>query len=267
MSRMSLILLAVALHQTALSAQSDSPREAVITRVALIQRADYEADRPALKRLFEELTPFVDAPGLSARVRYWRGFALWRRAINGLYGSPANDPREFEPDLLQAVDEFEKAVTNDPAFVDAKVGAASCLGYVMFINQKDAARLQELTPRTLALLKEAQAAAPENPRLLWVRGPTEWYLGPTRGGGELVALATYEKGLELARKQKGSIADPLEPSWGEPELLMNLAWSNLNRTTPDVKAAEAYALEALKIVPYWRFVRDILLPQIQKAKG
>jgi len=47
---------------------------------------------------------------------------------------------------------------------------------------------------------------------------------------------------------------------------MNLAWSNLHRTTPDIKAAEAYALEALELVPYWHYVRDILMPQIQKAK-
>lgn len=28
---------------------------------------------------------------------------------------------------------------------------------------------------------------------------------------------------------RGAVRDPLIPSWGEPELLMNLAWDNLNR--------------------------------------
>ncbi len=36
----------------------------------------------------------------------------------------------------------------------------------------------------------------------------------------------------------GETGDPLEPSWGEPELLMSLAWSHLNGNTPDLDAAE-----------------------------
>src|ERR1700683_4026489 len=61
--------------------------------------------------------------------------------------------------------------------------------------------------------------------------------------------------------------DPLQPSWGEPELLMSLAWSNLNRTLPDLNAAEQDAQAALKIVPYWHYVRDILMPHIRAAQA
>ncbi len=32
-------------------------------------------------------------------------------------------------------------------------------------------------------------------------------------------------------------------------------------------AADQYAHAALHLVPYWHYVRDILLPQIQEAKG
>ena len=47
---------------------------------------------------------------------------------------------------------------------------------------------------------------------------------------------------------------------------MNLAWSHLNRATPDVSAAEKYAKQALALVPYWHYVRDILMAQIRRAK-
>jgi hypothetical protein len=47
---------------------------------------------------------------------------------------------------------------------------------------------------------------------------------------------------------------------------MSLAWSSLNRATPDPRDAEAYADRALAIVPYWHYVRDILLPQIRRAR-
>jgi hypothetical protein len=73
--------------------------------------------------------------------------------------------------------------------------------------------------------------------------------------------------LEALRNQKRGVVDPLEPSWGEPEFLMNLAWSNLNRTTPDLKAADQYVQAALKLVPYSHYVRDILMPQIQAAEA
>jgi uncharacterized protein YciI len=73
--------------------------------------------------------------------------------------------------------------------------------------------------------------------------------------------------LEAVRNQKRDVVDPLEPSWGEPELLMSLAWSNLNRTAPDLNAAEQGAQAALKMVPYWHYVRDILMPQIRAGQA
>ena len=117
------------------------------------------------------------------------------------------------------------------------------------------------------LLKDAKTAAPDNPRLLWVVGPNQWSTPPERGGGQDKAIATYKKGLDAIREHKESIIDPLEPTWGEPELLMSLAWSNLNRTAPDLEAAEEYAQAALKQVPYWHYVRDILMPQIRTAQA
>ena len=80
-----------------------------------------------------------------------------------------------------------------------------------------------------------------------------------------LTLSCFSHGKE--RKLKGAVTDPLEPSWGEPELLMSLAWSTLNRATPDVNAADQYAHSALALVPYWHYARDILLPQIQTAKA
>jgi tetratricopeptide (TPR) repeat protein len=269
MAKLVAILLAISAAagrpSTALGA-SVSSRDAVTKIVAQIRKADYEGDRTALKRLYDQLAPFGEDKELSSRVRYWRGFAMWRRVINGFNESA--DPKEQEQDLKQAVDEFDKATAKDTGFVDAKVGAGSCLIILAFgLNQKDPARVQELVARARPLLKEAEAAAPENPRLLWVLGGNRWYAPPERGGGQDKAMETYEKGLVAARKQKATASDPLEPSWGEPELLMSLAWANLNRTAPDLNAAEQYARSALELVPNWHYVRDILIPQIRDAKG
>jgi hypothetical protein len=47
---------------------------------------------------------------------------------------------------------------------------------------------------------------------------------------------------------------------------MSLAGANFYKTSPDLNAAEQYARSALELVPYWHYVKDILMPQIQEAK-
>lgn len=240
-------------------------REAVVKIVAQIQRADYEGDRPALARLFGSLEPFVADEKLASRVRYWRGFALWRRAINGFNDSA--DPKDLEHDLTQAVAEFKESSGKDPGFVDAKIGNVSCYSTLAYLAIGNATRVQELIAQSSPLVKEAKAADPDNPRLLWVLGPILWNLPAERGGGQEKAIEGYKRGLESARKRNALKPDPLDPTWGAPELLMSLAWSYLNQTSPNVDAAEKNAQAALAIVPYWHYVRDILMPQIQKAKA
>jgi hypothetical protein len=150
--------------------------------------------------------------------------------------------------------------------VDAKVGTISCLGYLAFMNRKDQARAKELVGQIMPLLKQADEMAPDNPRLIWVHGPILWNTPPERGGGQDKAIANYQRGLEICSKVKTS-DDPLEPSWGKPELMMSLAYSYLNTNPGDLNSAQRYAREALEIIPYWHYVRDILLPQIVAAKA
>jgi len=237
----------------------------VIQAVEQIRKADYEGDRTALKQLYGQLSPYADDKDFGSRVRYWRAFALWRRAINGF--NETVEPKELEQDIVQAIEEFQKAVAQDPGFVDAKIGRLSCMGYLAYINRENKERVQELLVPASESKKEVMAEAPDNPRLIWVMGPWLWNTPVERGGGQANAIASYEKGLESIRNRKNTGNDPLEPSWGEPELLMSLAWSHLNRTEPDLNAAEKNAIAALALVPYWHYVRDILMPQIRNAKS
>lgn len=252
----------------------------VVRNVEVIKAADYQGDRAELANRYELLKPFAgnsDAK-FASRVHYWRGFAMWRSAINGFNDGVAR--ADLEQDLTRGLESFRAALGRDSGFVDAKLGAASCLGYLMFASQGDTARLHELSAQTLPLLAAVRGEAATNPRVDWVMGPVYWNTPADRGGGQDVAIQHYQKALELARAQKagavplpgesaGSVVhdDPLEPSWGEPELLMSLAWSQLNKAKPDPAAAEANARAALELVPDWHYVKDILLPQILKAKG
>lgn len=261
------VTVVVAMGTLGMAASSpETARRSMAAIVARIQKADYEGDRKALVRLAAELAPYTINGPLASRARYWRGFALWRRALNG-FNEKDTDPKEIERDLAGAVAEFTEAVAKDPDFADAKSAAAACLWSLSWLNREDAELRQKYLTDGIRRKDEAQKAEPDNPRVLWVVGGGEWYVPVERGGGQAKAIQTYERGLELARKQKGKVTDPLEPAWGEPELLMNVAWSQLNRATPDLGAAESNARAALAIVPSWHYVRDILLPQIREAKA
>jgi hypothetical protein len=236
--------------------------------VANIQRADYEGNLDALRRHYDVI-PVQGFPSrIEARLRYWKGFAMWRRAINGFNASIALG--ELASDTGLAVSEFERAAELDPDFTDAKIALVSCYQLLTFFSTTSPAQVKSLVARFVPLLKELAATAPDNPRFLWVQGQSEWYSPPNSPPNAVQArqekaIATYAMGLAEARRVRKP-SDALDPTWGEPELLMNLAWSNLNRISRDLAAAESYARSALMLVPHWHYVRDVLLPQIVAAR-
>jgi hypothetical protein len=117
-----------------------------------------------------------------------------------------------------------------------------------------------------ALVSEAKAAAPDNPRLIWVLGPILFYTPPEKGGGIDKAIESNERGVTICSQVKAP-DDKLEPSWGKPELLMSLAYEYMTKNPPELDKAEKKAQAALEIVPYWHYVRDILMAQIMEAKA
>jgi hypothetical protein len=188
--------------------------EQVVKIVTQIKRADYEGNRAALQRLHGEIAPFTDNQKTSARVLYWSAFALWRRAINGFNDNV--DAAEQQADLKQAQLEFEESAKRDTAFVDARVGVLSCMGligYAIRQSKPDPVKMQELFTQWSQQRKEIEAIAPDNPRLLWVLGPSVWFIPKENGGGQANAMAMYRQGLEAIRKPNARSSDPLEPSW------------------------------------------------------
>jgi hypothetical protein len=100
-----------------------------------IQIADYEGDRPELGRLAAALDDVNDARLLADR-SYWRGFAHWRRALNGFGESPA--PADLASDLEDAVRHFRAALAERPAWIEAKVGIVGAQSNLLFLARGDA---------------------------------------------------------------------------------------------------------------------------------
>src|SRR5437773_6907060 len=83
-------LIFVSVSFAAATPAKDARKQAVRI-VAQIQRADYEGDRVAMQRGYDDLKLFIEDQKLTSRIRYWRGFAQWGRAING--SNDAVDPK------------------------------------------------------------------------------------------------------------------------------------------------------------------------------
>ena len=265
-----LLVVALACQMPAVAKMQEAEAASVIRAIV---RADYEGDLAALRRLHATIATSAPTEARQARLRYWKGFALWRRAING--ANQAVPMGELAQDVRSAMTEFEDAQRRDPSFTDAKIALISCHQLLTFFQGSDASLVKQWVGKFVALSKEVSAAAPSNPRFLWVQGQSEWYTPPgapreQARARQQQAIATYQRGLANARRMTATAADVLEPTWGEPELLMNLAWAHLNGIDRDVAAARRYAEGALALVPHWQYVRDLLLPQIleaQKAAG
>src|SRR5262245_42505437 len=77
----------------------------LVDLVRAIRSADYRGERERLRQLAADLDQ-VQAASLLAYREYWRGFARWRRAMNG-FNEKAGDLRE---DLEGAVSSFKAAL-------------------------------------------------------------------------------------------------------------------------------------------------------------
>src|SRR5256885_10982632 len=82
-----------------------SVRESMALMVSQIQHADYEGSQIGMQEAYQNLAPFLENPSLVSQARYWRGFAMWRRAVNGF--NDGIDAEELEADLQQALNEFQ----------------------------------------------------------------------------------------------------------------------------------------------------------------
>ncbi len=230
--------------------------------VAEVRSADYRGDRAALARLDEELGKLKDGP-LSDYRDYWRGFALWRRVLNGFNEKPM--PDDLGADIEKALARFKAALAAHPDWIEAKLAMVGLWGNQIFVAGADAEKRKAILAESGPTFKFIMANAGDNPRALWIRGGMEGWAPPPVGGDLEKAAATLRYGVTCAWREAMARPKPpvWVPTWGGPENLMNLAYIYSRAKPPDRAVALAYAEGAATAVPEWHFVRDILIPQIE----
>jgi hypothetical protein len=248
---------------TLLSAHASATQQRLAALVTQVRSADYRGDRAALARLDGELGKLPDGE-LSDYRDYWRGFALWRRGLNGFNQTPT--PDDLTADIEGALTRFKSALARHPDWIEAKLAMVGCWGNLIYLSGKDEERRKAILAEAGPTFKFIMANAGDNPRALWIKGGMEMAAPPPVGGDFTKAATTLRYGVACAWRE--ALANPgapaWVPSWGGPENLMNLAFAySRDPKKPDRAAALAYAEGALTAVPEWHAVRDVLLPKIE----
>jgi hypothetical protein len=229
---------------------------------AQLMAADYRADFAGLQRLHDAALPLAADPAWGYLARYWAGFASWRQAING--ASQGMSKEELQAHLERAAADFDASLRLREDFADSHAAAAAVNGWLSQFHRDDIAALRkgiEIYKQHLARAKELE---PGNPRVLWVEAIPYLVLPADKGGDRARAVALYRRMVEVSGSP--TAISPL-PDWGKPEGLMSLAFVHLNLPAPDLETAEKEAREALRLQPEWSYVKDVLLPQIEKARA
>ncbi|MFN7986501.1 MAG: hypothetical protein U0529_03455 [Thermoanaerobaculia bacterium] len=238
-----------------------APSDRVLAEsAAAILRNDYRADRAELLRLAQGLERLGESPHEKYR-RYWIAFAYWRRGFNGLNDTPK--PADLGEDFERCATHARAALALDSELEDARGALMGCLmGQLWVPGQIPDDRKADFIREGSEVMKALATKAGSNPRSLWLVGMQQAYR--PEGGDASAAIASWMRGLAGARQEAlAAPRDPWIPSWGAPEILMNLA-NFYTYAKPNKAVARAYAEGALAMAPEWHYLREILMPAIEK---
>lgn len=168
-----------------------------------------------------------------------------------------NDVVKQSTYLQDALSHLEECLRLNPFFVEAYILKADIYN-ISISNDKDKAiDLSELAAESLS---KATTLEPSNPRIFLVKGRSEYYTPPGYGGGNTPAKKSLKKSAKLFLTYKPK--SPGYPDWGHEEVY---AWLGQIAVREDsLGSAEKYYAKALELNPRYSWVRDMLLPRLDK---
>jgi Flp pilus assembly protein TadD len=241
---------------TAIAQQPPGSRKWVDSAIVLIQTGMAtgrpEGLDPAIALLDRVLT-VVPTDGM---LLHYKGYALYRRS--NLMSERGRD-EELKPVLEEAERAFEESAKH-LAWPETFALRASVLGQMISVNPGPITAMR-LGPRADAAMERAVELGPNNPRVYLLRGVGNIFKPALFGGGTDKAERDIRKAIELYATDK---AQPPAPTWGRAE-----AWAWLGQVHVKQERfddARAAYMKALEIEPDNGWVKDVLLPALDRRK-
>jgi tetratricopeptide (TPR) repeat protein len=157
------------------------------------------------------------------------------------------------------IDEFEKEIElladYPDYFAETEAFRVSLLGFRMGLKP---ARAVTLGPKALKQLQTAMEAGEDNPAVWIEKANSEAHMPAFAGGSKEKAAASYREALRLFEADGG----PADCNWRYLNTIVLLG--QLLEKMEDYKGAREAYMKALKREPGFRWVKDELLPAVEK---
>ena len=193
--------------------------------------------------------------GLVAWGHYYIALADYR--IAGLLEGESKDPSEH---LNAAVEHLKKATEIDPQAAEAYSLLSSVYGWQIGLSPM---KTMLLGPRVGKAAQKAKQLAPDNPRVVLSAAISDFNTPKMFGGSKEKGLQGFQRAAELFAQEEPT--DPIQPVWGHREAYawLGIAYQNQG----ELESARAAFEKALEIDPDFGWVKDWLLPELEKANS
>ena len=160
--------------------------------------------------------------------------------------------------LKATVEHLQKAIEIDPQAAEAYALLSGAYGRQIGLNPAKGIVLGRRAQRTL---KKAVQLAPDNPRVVLSAAIRDFNTPRMFGGSKEKGLRGFQRAAELFAREEP--IDPVHPAWGHSR---TYAWLGLAyQDRGELALARTAFAKALAINPNFSWVKNVLLPELEKA--
>ena len=227
----------------------------IVSGKQMLQAGENAGDLDAMYAARATFERALADTGLSAWGHYY--IALTDYRIAGLLEGESKDPSEH---LNAAVDHLKKATEIDPQAAEAYSLLSSVYGWQIGLSPM---KSMLLGPKSGKAIQKAKQLAPDNPRVVLSAAISDFNTPEMFGGSKEKGLQGLQRAAELFAQEEPT--DPIQPVWGHREAY---AWLGIAyQGQGEQESARAAFEKALEIDPDFGWVKDWLLPELEKANS
>ncbi len=188
---------------------------------------------------------------------YYIALADYRIADHLLAAGEENKGAASEH-LKATVEHLQKATEINPQAAEAYALLSSAYGRQIGLNPIKGMTLGRKARKSL---KKAAQLAPDNPRVVLCTAISDFNTPGMFGGSKEKGLQGFRRAAELFAQEEPT--DPIHPVWGHSRTYawLGLAYQDRGELAP----ARAAFAKALAINPDFSWVKNVLLPELEKA--
>ena len=243
-----------------ISVQAQSSRELLVQGMASLADASNRRDLDQILNAREILEQIPADDSLAIWAHYYAGAASSDLANLLAEEGRSGRKREIAGHLNNAIDHLEAAVKIDPAFAEGWMLLSSAYVHKISVRPFKALGLSRKYNRARDRAVELE---PMNPRIKLMKGIIDYSLPGIVGGDKTIAEQEMEEALLLFETEV--IDHPFRPAWGHDQAHARLGVVYMDRG--DYAEARTAFMQSLELNPEFGWVKDILLPSLDKLES